>query len=1014
MALALLLMPLGICAQDNIITPVLKFVDPNIQASMEEVTTWTMGWSTRNGVYPELHNPNQLSGIVYTSSNTGVATIDDKGTITPVAIGSTTITASFTGNGIFESAYASYMLTYTDDRNTVEDLGFGFSSSTAEVTYGDASVNIPSLNMGKLAGAAITYSSSATGVATVDASGQVTIVGAGQTVITASFAGNDNTKPGSVSYTLTVGKKEVGLEWGTTTFTYDGSAHVPTATATGLVGNDQCTVTVDGAQTNAGSYTATASALSNANYKLPAANTMTFTIGKADATVTFASKSADAKIGQAFTSQTATTSPAGLSLTYASSVPTVATVDATTGTVTLVATGSTTITATFGGNNNYNSASDSYTLTVSKADPVDAGISFSSASATATYGDATVTPPTLNNPNKLSLTWSSSNQKVATVSTNGTVTIVSVGETEISAGFVGNDSFLPATVSYTLTVGKKEVGLEWGTTTFTYDGSAHVPTATATGLVGNDQCTVTVDGAQTNAGSYTATASALSNANYKLPAANTMTFTIGKADATVTFASKSADAKIGQAFTSQTATTSPAGLSLTYASSVPTVATVDATTGTVTLVATGSTTITAAFGGNNNYNSASDSYILTVSKADAVEVELSFASKTVTVTYGDATATPPALSNPLQLPLTWSSSNVNVATIDTDNSIRVVGVGQTVISATFAGNDEYQGKTASFTLTVNKAPVTVSFATKWETVTLGDDFTSPKATTNPPDLQLVYSTSDKRIAKINANTGDVTLKGAGTVRIAATFLGSDNYESGSAYYDLTVLEPTPTLEPIVKEMDYPMDDEYFVNADGSEIDLSNTIINNILYTLKNQNSPEGDGYDTGEHCIVINTVTPSSTVNALLKSGLEPGSTEYASQFTGMTFLVPQGEGYVIITSQEAESVYLMVKIGVNDPIAINMPEMGDYSIPYKSDEPSYVYMWKGDSNVTSGTRGKKEALDVRVRKVSYKSKSFNGILQVNNDAADDLPWYDLNGQRIMRPLKKGVYIHGNRKVVIK
>lgn len=766
MALALLLMPLGICAQDNIITPVLKFVDPNIQASMEEVTTWTMGWSTRNGVYPELHNPNQLSGIVYTSSNTGVATIDDKGTITPVAIGSTTITASFTGNGIFESAYASYMLTYTDDRNTVEDLGFGFSSSTAEVTYGDASVNIPSLNMGKLAGAAITYSSSATGVATVDASGQVTIVGAGQTVITASFAGNDNTKPGSVSYTLTVGKKEVGLEW--------------------------------------------------------------------------------------------------------------------------------------------------------------------------------------------------------------------------------------------------------GTTTFTYDGSAHVPTATATGLVGNDQCTVTVDGAQTNAGSYTATASALSNANYKLPAANTMTFTIGKADATVTFASKSADAKIGQAFTSQTATTSPAGLSLTYASSVPTVATVDATTGTVTLVATGSTTITATFGGNNNYNSASDSYILTVSKADAVEVELSFASKTVTVTYGDATATPPALSNPLQLPLTWSSSNVNVATIDTDNSIRVVGVGQTVISATFAGNDEYQGKTASFTLTVNKAPVTVSFATKWETVTLGDDFTSPKATTNPPDLQLVYSTSDKRIAKINANTGDVTLKGAGTVRIAATFLGSDNYESGSAYYDLTVLEPTPTLEPIVKEMDYPMDDEYFVNADGSEIDLSNTIINNILYTLKNQNSPEGDGYDTGEHCIVINTVTPSSTVNALLKSGLEPGSTEYASQFTGMTFLVPQGEGYVIITSQEAESVYLMVKIGVNDPIAINMPEMGDYSIPYKSDEPSYVYMWKGDSNVTSGTRGKKEALDVRVRKVSYKSKSFNGILQVNSDAADDFPWYDLNGQRIMRPLKKGVYIHGNRKVVIK
>ena len=77
----------------------------------------------------------------------------------------------------------------------------------------------------------------------------------------------------------------MGLQWGTTSFTYDGNAHVPTATATGLVGSDVCNVTVDGAQTNAGSYTATASALSNANYKLPAATTTTFTIAKAASAV---------------------------------------------------------------------------------------------------------------------------------------------------------------------------------------------------------------------------------------------------------------------------------------------------------------------------------------------------------------------------------------------------------------------------------------------------------------------------------------------------------------------------------------------------------------------------------------------------------------------------------------------------------------------------------------------------------------------------------------------------------
>lgn len=1018
MALALLLMPLGIFAQDNIIIPVLKFRNPNIQANIEEVTTWSKNWSERwDYVYPILYNPNQLSGISYTSSDMDVATIDSTGYIMPVAPGSTTITASFAGDGYYESVSASYKLTYTDDRNTVEDLGLHFSSSTADATYGDATVDTPSLEMGKMPqDVSFTYSSSAPGVATVNAtSGQITIVGAGTTDISASFAGNDNVKPGSVSYTLTVIQKEVGIEWGTTTFTYDGKAHAPKATATGLVGSDKCSVTVDGAQTDAGSYTAAASDLSNANYKLPADGITTeFTIGKGDATVTFASKSADAKIGEAFTSPTVTTTPAGLTLAYTSSAPTVATVNESTGKVTLVAVGSTTITAKFAGNDNLNSAEGSYTLTVSKADPVDAGLSFSSESAKATYGDTKVSSPSLSNPNKLSLTWNSGNKKVATVSTSGAVTVVGVGETEISAAFAGNDSFLPATVSYILTVAKKEVGIEWGSTTFTYDGKAHVPEATATGLVGSDKCSVTVDGAQTNAGSYTATASALSNANYKLPAdGTTTTFTIGKADATVAFASKSADAKIGEAFTSPTATTTPAGLTLAYTSSDPTVATVDESTGKVTLVAAGTTTITATFAGNDNYNSASDIYILTVSKANAVEVELSFASESATATYGDATVTPPALNNPKQLPLTWSSSNVKVATIGTNNSIQIVGAGQTVISATFAGNDEYQGKTASFNLTVNKAAVKVSFDINSETVTLGDNFTSPKATTTPAGLPLVYSTSNKHVAKVDHNTGDVTLTGEGTARIAASYLGDDNYESASAFYDLTVLSGASLLEPLEKEEDYLMDEEYFINADGSEVDLSNAVVNNILFTLKNQASPEGDGYDTEEKCIVINTVTTTSTVNALLASGVELGSAEFASQFTGMVFLVSEGDGYIIITSQEAEGVYLMVKVGANDPIAINMLEMGDYSIPYQSDTQTFVYLWNGGTEGASGTRGKKTASDTRVRKVTHKSRG-SGIQQVLYDLSGDQPWYDLSGQRIMQPVKKGVYIHGNRKVVIK
>jgi len=89
--------------------------------------------------------------------------------------------------------------------------------------------------------------------------------------------------------TLTVNPKEVGLTWSeTTSFTYDGEEHAPTATATGMVNGDEIGVTVTGAQTNAQTnveeedyYKATASALTGdkaGNYKLPATNTQSFTI----------------------------------------------------------------------------------------------------------------------------------------------------------------------------------------------------------------------------------------------------------------------------------------------------------------------------------------------------------------------------------------------------------------------------------------------------------------------------------------------------------------------------------------------------------------------------------------------------------------------------------------------------------------------------------------------------------------------------------------------------------------
>ena len=68
---------------------------------------------------------------------------------------------------------------------------------------------------------------------------------------------------------LTIEPKEVAIEWTGTEFPYDGKEHAPTATITNLADGDKCVVTVDGAGTEIGEYTATAKELSNKNYKLP-------------------------------------------------------------------------------------------------------------------------------------------------------------------------------------------------------------------------------------------------------------------------------------------------------------------------------------------------------------------------------------------------------------------------------------------------------------------------------------------------------------------------------------------------------------------------------------------------------------------------------------------------------------------------------------------------------------------------------------------------------------------------
>lgn len=92
-----------------------------------------------------------------------------------------------------------------------------------------------------------------------------------------------------------------------------------------------------------------------------------------------------------------------------------------------------------------------YCTTVVADNRQDAGISFG-VEAVEKELKSSYTGEVLTNPNNLQVTYSSSDESVATVSNEGVVTILAEGETVINAAFEGNDEYKPANANYILTV----------------------------------------------------------------------------------------------------------------------------------------------------------------------------------------------------------------------------------------------------------------------------------------------------------------------------------------------------------------------------------------------------------------------------------------------------------------------------------------------------------------------------------------------------------------------------------
>lgn len=177
-----------------------------------------------------------------------------------------------------------------------------------------------------------------------------------------------------------------------------------------------------------------------------------------------------------------------------------------------------------------------------------------------------------------------------------------------------------------------------------------------------------------------------------------------------------------EVFTAPVLTKSPADVVVTYSSSDEKVATVDASTGEVTIVGAGTAKITATSQVTDVYEEAQTSYDLVVTKFTP---KLSFPQTSYTIEMGDAFSAPKLGGLPEGVTPVYTSSKEEVATVDeATGKVNIVGVGTTTITVTSPETGIYEGATASYVLTVNRATtrkVTFDFANQVDVSNIEED-----------------------------------------------------------------------------------------------------------------------------------------------------------------------------------------------------------------------------------------------------------------------------------------------------
>ncbi|WP_297149989.1 Ig-like domain-containing protein [uncultured Prevotella sp.] len=415
------------------------------------------------------------------------------------------------------------------------------------------------------------------------------------------------------------------------------------------------------------------------------------------------------------------------------------------------------------------------------------------------------------------------------------------------------------------------------------------------------------------------------------------------------------------------------------------------------------------------------------------------------------------LENPNNLPITYTSSNPYVATVDANGKVTLKSWGKTTITASYPGNDQYKPATTSYELNVinsnedyeERYVEFVSGTDKGTTGTTAGGFISDEISKDGVKVHCSRASFANNPYRFNgSSTSTISVEKGNIVRIEIVGDGLTKLEkNGEGEYDITnnnivwtgsaksvsfknnkdmanyaaVTNIRVYVEyPNVKTFEYNENKDNNIETwENSDITLNRTLVANKWNTLcvPFAINEEEIKANFGEGTLVEKfEAVNGNTVNFADATSIEPGvpylikptvaGTTYTFNGKDVIADAPKVEGNDDVTFQ---GIYSPTDITKNGTVkAAGVTEGGKVLFVNAGSQTKAFRCFFTISDNTSITPA--------MLKVSIKGveTAINSIVMGNSNATDNAI-YNLQGQRVNgNSLTKGIYIKNGKKFAVK